>query len=96
MNKMKDDAQKNRQLELQRDKEINQLRKSQRMKDNQIKTMEAERKQKEIVLKRKQEEVILFFFVFSHISLISRSFNAFSIFVSGGIIEKEESTRNVC
>ena len=63
MNKMKEDAQRNRQLELQRDKEINQLRKSQRMKDNQIKTMEAERKQKEIVLKRKQEEVVFFAFV---------------------------------
>ena len=57
MNKIKEEAQKSRQVDIQRSREINQLKKEQRLKDSQIKTLEAEKKQKELVLKRKQEEV---------------------------------------
>lgn len=44
-------------MEMERNKEINQLRKEQRIKDSTIKTLEAEKRQKELILKRKQEEV---------------------------------------
>ena len=57
MNKIKEEAQKSRQVDILRSREINQLKKEQRLKDSQIKTLEAEKKQKELVLKRKQEEV---------------------------------------
>jgi len=57
MNKMREETAKNRTAEVQRNKEINQLKKEQRLKDSHIKTLETEKRQKDIVLKRKQEEV---------------------------------------
>ena len=57
MKQIKDESQRNRRTDLQRQKEIAQLRKEQRTKDSRISRLEAERHQKEIVLRRKQEEV---------------------------------------
>ena len=57
MNKMKEEAQKNRAQEARRAKEIAQLKKETRVRDTQIKSLEAQKRQKEIVLRRKQEEV---------------------------------------
>ena len=57
MNQIKEESQRSRASELKRQKEIAQLRKQQRTRDTQITRLEAEKKQKEQVLKRKQEEV---------------------------------------
>ncbi len=57
MNQIKDSTNKNRQAELRRNRELAQIKKEQRRKDNQIKTLEADRKKRDIVIKRKQEEV---------------------------------------
>ena len=57
MNQIKETTTKSRQIESKRNREIMQLKKEQRAKDNQIKTLESDKRQKEIVLKRKQEEV---------------------------------------
>ncbi|XP_044257400.1 kinesin-like protein KIF21A [Tribolium madens] len=57
INKMKEESQKHKESELRRMREIAQLRKETRKNANMIKTMEAERRLKDKVLKRKQEEV---------------------------------------
>ncbi|KAK9890310.1 hypothetical protein WA026_010413 [Henosepilachna vigintioctopunctata] len=57
INKMKEETQKHKESELKRLREIAQLRKETRKNANMIKSMEAERKIKDQVLKRKQEEV---------------------------------------
>lgn len=57
INKMKEETQRHKQTELQRVREIAQLKKESRKNANMIKTMEAERRIKDQVLKRKQEEV---------------------------------------
>lgn len=57
MKQLQDEAQKSRQTELRSQKAIAQLEKQQRVKDGQIQSLEADRKQKETVLKRKLEEV---------------------------------------
>lgn len=57
INKMKEESQRHKESELRRVREIAQLRKESRKNANMIKTMEAERRIKDQVLKRKQEEV---------------------------------------
>jgi hypothetical protein len=57
MRQLQDEAQKCRQIEQRSQKAIAQLQKQQRVKEGQIKSLEAERKQKDVVLKRKLEEV---------------------------------------
>lgn len=57
INKMKEEAQKHKEAELRREREIAKLRKESRKNANVIKTMENERRIKDQVLKRKQEEV---------------------------------------
>lgn len=57
INKMKDEAQKHKEMEMKRVREIAQLKKESRKNANMIKTMENERRIKDKVLKRKQEEV---------------------------------------
>ena len=57
MNQMKEESQKHKRSDAVKGREIGQLRKDQRKKDSQIKSLEAEKRQKEIVLRRKQEEV---------------------------------------
>ena len=54
---MKEESQKSRQTELKKNKEIAQLRKQQRSKEHAIKVLEADKRQKEAVYKRKMEEV---------------------------------------
>lgn len=57
INKMKEEAQKHKESELKREREIAKLKKESRKNANVIKTMENERRIKDKVLKRKQEEV---------------------------------------
>ncbi|BES94937.1 kinesin family member [Nesidiocoris tenuis] len=57
MNKMKEEAQRHKEAETRRNREIAQLKKQSRMDANLIKKMEAEKRAKMVVLKRKQEEV---------------------------------------
>lgn len=57
INKMKEESQRHKESELRRVREIAQLRKESRKNASMIKTMEAERRIKDQVLKRKQEEV---------------------------------------
>lgn len=57
INKMKEESQRHKESELKRVREIAQLKKESRKNANMIKTMEAERRIKDQVLKRKQEEV---------------------------------------
>lgn len=54
---VQENSQKTRQSEARHSQEIARLKKEQRAKDNQIKALEADKKSKEMVLKRKQEEV---------------------------------------
>ncbi|XP_050314034.1 kinesin-like protein KIF21A [Anthonomus grandis grandis] len=55
--KMKEEAQKHKEAELKREREIAKLRKETRKNANVIRTMENERRIRDQVLKRKQEEV---------------------------------------
>ena len=57
MKQIKEDTEKNKQSELRRSKEISLLRKEQIRKEGLIRTLEREKSQKDVVLKRKQEEV---------------------------------------
>ncbi|PNF31244.1 hypothetical protein B7P43_G14007, partial [Cryptotermes secundus] len=57
LNKMKEEAAKHKDVELRRNREIAQLRKESRKRENTIRSLEAEKRVKEAVLKRKQEEV---------------------------------------
>ncbi|XP_019881776.1 kinesin-like protein KIF21B isoform X2 [Aethina tumida] len=57
INKMKEESQKHKEAELRRLREIAQLKKESRKNANTIKNMENERRIKDQVLKRKQEEV---------------------------------------
>ncbi|XP_022237698.1 kinesin-like protein KIF21A isoform X2 [Limulus polyphemus] len=59
VNKMKDESQKHKMQEQRKNKEIAQLRKEGRKHENKIRTLEAEKRMKEIVLRRKQEEVLV-------------------------------------
>ena len=58
MRQLQEEAQKTRQSELRRQKEVAQLKKQERMKDNKIRTLETDKKKKETILKRKLEEVV--------------------------------------
>lgn len=58
MNKMKEDSAKHFQAEQRRNKEIAQLKKTGRKNENQIRSLEAEKRMKESILKRKQEEIM--------------------------------------
>jgi kinesin family member 21 len=57
MQKMKEDANRHKEIELKRTREIAQLRKESRKKENEIRTLQMDKRVKETVLKRKQEEV---------------------------------------
>ncbi|XP_021347987.1 kinesin-like protein KIF21A [Mizuhopecten yessoensis] len=57
MKQVKDEAGKSRQTELRRNKEVTQLRKEQLKKENIIRSLEKTNKHREVVLKRKQEEL---------------------------------------
>lgn len=57
MQKMKEDATRHKEAELRRTREIAQLRKESRKHENQIRTLQMDKRVKETVLKRKQEEV---------------------------------------
>lgn len=57
MQKMKEESMKARQEDSKRQTEIASLRKASRRQENLIKQLEAEKQQREVILKRKQEEV---------------------------------------
>ncbi|XP_076284321.1 kinesin-like protein 31E isoform X2 [Lasioglossum baleicum] len=57
LNKMREEAQRHKENELRRNREIAQLRKETRKNANMIRTLEADKRMKEVVLRRKQEEV---------------------------------------
>ena len=57
MKQLQDESQKSRQTEQKFKKEVNQMKKQERLKDNQIKNLENEKKKRDVVLKRKLEEV---------------------------------------
>ncbi|XP_071533694.1 kinesin-like protein KIF21A isoform X3 [Panulirus ornatus] len=57
MNKMKDDNNRAKQEELKKNREIAQLRKASRKQETKIKSLEAENRLKNVVLKRKTEEI---------------------------------------
>ncbi|CAB0032006.1 unnamed protein product [Trichogramma brassicae] len=57
LNKMREEAQRHKENELKRNREIAQLRKESRKNANMIRSLEADKRMKEVVLRRKQEEV---------------------------------------
>jgi hypothetical protein len=57
LNRMKEESARHKQEQERRNREVAQLRKANRKHENQIRAMEADRRAKEIVLKRRQEEV---------------------------------------
>lgn len=57
MKQVKEEADRNKQSEARRNKEVAQLKRDQIQKENRIRNLEKEKKQKETVLKRKVEEV---------------------------------------
>jgi kinesin family protein 4/21/27 len=61
MKQMKDEVAKNKQQEMVKNKEIAQLKKVSRMREIAIKSLESEKRQKALILKRKQDEVSRFY-----------------------------------
>ncbi|XP_034236761.1 kinesin-like protein KIF21A isoform X2 [Thrips palmi] len=59
LNQMREETQRHKNTEARRNREIAQLKKESRRHENQIRSLEAEKRQKEVVLKRKQEEVTM-------------------------------------
>lgn len=59
MKQVKEELEKGKAVEARRTREVSQLRKDQVRKENMIRNLEKEKRQKEVVLKRKQEEVTL-------------------------------------
>ncbi|XP_031568029.1 kinesin-like protein KIF21A [Actinia tenebrosa] len=57
MKQMKDEVAKSKQHEMAKNKEIAQLKKVSRMREIAIRNLETEKRQKELILKRKQDEV---------------------------------------
>lgn len=62
MKQVKEELEKGKAVEARRTKEVAQLRQEQVRKEGLIRNLEKEKRQKEAVLKRKQEEVYIFFF----------------------------------
>ena len=58
MRQLRDEAQKSRQSEQKNRKTITQLEKQQQAKESKIKSLETEKTRKELILKRKMEEVM--------------------------------------
>ncbi|XP_069833332.1 kinesin-like protein KIF21A isoform X7 [Dendropsophus ebraccatus] len=57
MKQMKDEQEKARMVESRRTREIAQLKKDQRKRDSQLRILEAHKRQQEVILRRKNEEV---------------------------------------
>ena len=57
MKQMKEDAEKNKKFEVKKNKEIAQIKKEHMKREGRIRTLENQTRQKDMVLKRKQEEV---------------------------------------
>jgi len=79
MSKIRDETIKVRQVELKHNQELVQLRKEQRMKDSQIRCLEADKRQKELILRRRQEEVsfvdaFIMFFCYFYVARCLQSY----------------------
>ena len=72
MTKIKEEAQRHKEAENRRNKEIAQLKKQSRLDANHIRNLEAEKRSKAAILKRKQEEV-------SALRKVARSRNRYNI-----------------
>ncbi|KAM3926339.1 kinesin-like protein KIF21A isoform 6-T6 [Leptodactylus fuscus] len=57
MKQMKEEQEKTRMVESRRSREVAQLKKDQRKRENQLRILEAQKRQQEVVLRRKTEEV---------------------------------------
>ena len=57
MKQVKEEAERSKQSEARRTREVGQMKREQMKKESLIKTLEREKYQKEIILRRKQEEV---------------------------------------
>ena len=57
--KMKEESNRHRELEIRKNREVAQLKKETRKNESKIKSLETERRIKDTVLKRKQEEVVV-------------------------------------
>nr|CAD7435109.1 unnamed protein product [Timema monikensis] len=57
MNRMKEEAQRHKEADLEKKREIAQLRKASRRQEHQIRSLESDTKIKEVLLRRKNEEV---------------------------------------
>merc|ERR1712173_191726 len=57
--KMKEESNRHRELEIRKNREVAQLKKESRKNESKIKSLETERRIKDTVLKRKQEEVVV-------------------------------------
>ena len=57
MNQIKTESAKSREAEMRRRREVAMLKKDQLAKDNKIRGLQTEKRQRDLVLKRKQEEV---------------------------------------
>ncbi|XP_069621108.1 kinesin-like protein KIF21A isoform X9 [Ranitomeya imitator] len=57
MKQMKEEQEKARMVDSRRTREISQLKKDQRKRESQVRTLEAQKRQQEVILRRKNEEV---------------------------------------
>lgn len=57
MKQVKEEADRNKQTEARRNREVGQMKREQLRNENIIKNLEREKQQKELILRRKQEEV---------------------------------------
>ena len=64
MKQVKEEAERSKQSEARRNREMGQMKREQLKKENRIKNLEREKQQKELILRRKQEEVITLLFSF--------------------------------
>jgi len=70
MRQLRDEAQKSRQSEQKSRKTIAQLQKQHQAKESKIKSLEAEKNKKEVILKRKMEEVLYRFKSWSQVIIL--------------------------
>ncbi|XP_044136148.1 kinesin-like protein KIF21A isoform X2 [Bufo gargarizans] len=81
MKQMKEEQEKARMVESRRSREIAQLKKDQRKRDNQVRMLEAQKRQQEVVLRRKTDEV----------SALRRQVKPMSDRVAGRIVNRKIS-----
>ncbi|KAG8577307.1 hypothetical protein GDO81_010135 [Engystomops pustulosus] len=81
MKQMKEEQEKARMVDARRNREIAQLKKDQRKRESQLRTLEAQKRQQEVVLKRRTEEV----------SVLRRQVKPMSDRVAGRVVSRKIS-----